>query len=125
MDEVFGAENFVAVINFKTMMPLESGDIESVVDYLCWYARDKERVKYRNLFAPKNVGADSEFVFADTEDGKYRRLTREEIAEFSETAGKLRIFNNVVNWSGRLSGNRPAVFRSKTSRFVSGFAMSY
>src|SRR5208282_1499153 len=37
MDEVFGPENFVALINFRSMMPLESGDIESVVDYLCWY----------------------------------------------------------------------------------------
>ena len=26
------------IINFKTMMPLESGNIESVFDYLCWYA---------------------------------------------------------------------------------------
>jgi adenine-specific DNA-methyltransferase len=49
LDEVFGRENFVALISFKTMMPLESGDIESVMDYLCWYARDKERLKYRNV----------------------------------------------------------------------------
>ena len=92
MDEVFGAENFVAVINFKTMMPLESGNIESVVDYLCWYARDKERMKYRNLYVPKTVGGQSEFVFADTEGGGYRRLAAEEIANFSETAGKHAIF---------------------------------
>jgi adenine-specific DNA-methyltransferase len=36
LDEVFGPENFIAVINFKSMMPLESGNIESVFDYLCW-----------------------------------------------------------------------------------------
>jgi adenine-specific DNA-methyltransferase len=92
LDEVFGPENFVAVINFKTMMPLESGEIESVYDYLCWYARDKERLRYRNLFVPKVVGEDSEFVFADTGGGNYRRLTREEIANFSETAQKCTIF---------------------------------
>jgi len=86
MDEVFGKENFVALINFKTMMPLESGDIESVYDYLCWYSRDKEQLKYRNLYVPKKVGEDSEFVFADTGDNGYRRLTREEIANFEETA---------------------------------------
>jgi len=92
LDEVFGAENFVAVINFKTMMPLESGDIESVCDYICWYARDKERVKYRNLYLPKNVGAGSEFVFADTENGGYRRLTGEEIAHFEDTAQNYAVF---------------------------------
>jgi adenine-specific DNA-methyltransferase len=92
LDEVFGPENFVAVINFKTMMPLESGEIESVYDYLCWYARDKERLKYRNVFIPKVVGEDSEFVFADTSGGNYRRLTPEEISNFSETAQKCAIF---------------------------------
>lgn len=93
MDEIFGASNFVACINFKTMMPLESGKIESVVDYLCWYARDKSRMKYNNLYNRKNVGAGSEFVFADTdENGGYRRLTSEEVENFSETASKYRVF---------------------------------
>jgi adenine-specific DNA-methyltransferase len=92
LDEVFGSKNFVAIINFKTMMPLESGHIESVFDYLCWYARDIEKFKYRNLFVPKSVGEGSEFVFADTKDGEYRKLTEEETREFGESAKKLRIF---------------------------------
>ena len=92
LDEVFGPKNFVAVINFKTMMPLESGQIESVFDYLCWYARDVEKLKYRNLFAPKSVGPGSEFVFADTPQGGFRRLTEEEINNFAETAKESRIF---------------------------------
>src|ERR1019366_3329251 len=48
LDEIFGAQNFVDVINFKTMMPLESGEIESVCDYICWYAREKSALKYRS-----------------------------------------------------------------------------
>jgi len=92
MDEVFGAENFVAAINFKTMMPLESGDIESVVDYLCWYARDHESMKYRNLYVPKKVGAGSEFVFADDGSSGHRRLTGDEVENFAETASKFNVF---------------------------------
>jgi adenine-specific DNA-methyltransferase len=92
LDEIFGAKNFVTVINFKTMMPLESGQIESVFDYLCWYAKDKTKLKYRNLFVPKIVGAGSEFVFADLPDGGYRRLTPYEVANFEETAAKENIF---------------------------------
>jgi len=92
MDDVFGADNFVALVNFKTMMPLESGNIESVVDYLCWYARDKERMKYHNLFVRKNVGKGSEFVFADEGSSGYRRLTSEEIDNFDDTAGQYRVF---------------------------------
>src|SRR5579883_2683693 len=92
MDKVFGAENFVAAINFKTMMPLESGDIESVVDYLCWYARDHESMKYRNLYVPKKVGAGSEFVFADDGSSGHRRLTGDEVENFAETASKFNVF---------------------------------
>ncbi|MEQ8974221.1 MAG: site-specific DNA-methyltransferase [Coleofasciculus sp. C1-SOL-03] len=92
MDEVFGKANFVATINFKTMMPLESGQINSVFDYLCWYAYDKNLLKYRNLFTPKNVGSGSEFVFVDEADGSYRRLTAEEINAFDEIARKYKVF---------------------------------
>jgi len=93
LDEVFGEENFVAVINFKTMMPLESGKIESVVDYLCWYAKSKPVMKYHNIWGRKNVGKGSEFVFADVgKDGDYRRLTKEEIDDFENTSKKERIF---------------------------------
>jgi adenine-specific DNA-methyltransferase len=92
LDEVFGAKNFVACINYKTMMPLESGQIESVVDYICWYARDSTRMKYRNLYVHKRVGAGTEFVFTDTADGGYRRLNVEEIRNFEETASSHAIF---------------------------------
>ena len=92
LDEVFGRKNFIACINYKTMMPLESGHIESVVDYVCWYARDATQMSYRNLFVEKRVGADSEFVFADTADGGYRRLTAEEIKNFEETAATNAVF---------------------------------
>jgi adenine-specific DNA-methyltransferase len=92
LDEVLGSENFIAVINFKTMMPLESGEIESVFDYLCWYSKDKKALKYRNLFTAKSVGLGSEFVFADTDDGEYRRLTKDELNNFEKTAETERIF---------------------------------
>ncbi len=73
-------------------MPLESGNIESVFDYVCWYSKDIKKLKYRNLFAPKNVGGSSEFVFADTDDGGFRRLTSDEIENFEASSAKLKIF---------------------------------
>src|SRR5205807_4929465 len=92
MDEVFGQCNFVALINFKSMMPLESGHIESVYDYICWYAKDIKKLKYRNLFVSKTTGQGSEFVFASNPDGSYRRLTHDELLDFENTAKTLKIF---------------------------------
>ena len=92
MDEAFGPGNFVALLNFRSMMPLESGEIESVFDYVCWYAKDKSKLKYRNLFVPKTVGEGSEFVFADSSGSGFRRLTSDEIRDFATTAKKVKVF---------------------------------
>lgn len=92
MDEAFGSENFVAQINFKSRMPLESGTLESVYDYVIWYAKDKAQLKYRNLYVPKKSGRGSEFIYCDTENGGYRQLTSEEIDNFEQYSKTLKIF---------------------------------
>ena len=92
LDEILGPDNFVGLLNFRSMMPLESGEIESVFDYLCWYAKDKAKIKYRNLFVPKTVGEGSEFVFGDSDGNGFRRLTSDEIRDFSVTAAKIKVF---------------------------------
>ena len=51
MDEIFNANNFVSVIPFrKKTMPLGAKNLESVTDYLLWYAVDIERMKFHPLF---------------------------------------------------------------------------
>jgi len=92
LDEVFGSENFVGLINYRSMMPLASGQIESVYDYVLWYAKRKENLKYRNLWIPKAVGGSSEFVLADTADGGYRRLTTDEVENIQRTLTEERVF---------------------------------
>ncbi len=80
MDEVFGKRSFIAAIAFRSMMPLESGEIESVTDYLCWYGGTGAPLKYRNLFQRKNLGRGTEFVFVEAPDGSARRLAARERA---------------------------------------------
>lgn len=91
IDEVFGKESFIAQINFKSMMPLESGRIESVFDYVVWYAKNKKHVKYRNLYSQKDSGDESEFVFCDDVSG-FRKLSKDERSAKNKESGNLRIF---------------------------------
>ena len=58
-DEVFGADNFVEVICFKTRMALGGRLLEGVFDYLVWYAKDKTKTKYRKLFYRSEVEGDN------------------------------------------------------------------
>lgn len=73
MDEVFGPENFVSQLLFRSMNPLESGQIESVYDHILWYARSKPSLKYRNLWQPKSLEG-AEFVFKDDSEGRTVRV---------------------------------------------------
>ncbi|HTV41354.1 MAG TPA: site-specific DNA-methyltransferase [Candidatus Sulfotelmatobacter sp.] len=122
MDEVFGSENFVAQINFKTRMPLESGTLESVFDYVLWYSKDKEHLKYRNLFIDKNFGKGSEFIYCDTKDGGYRKLTSEEIDNFEVTAKKEKIFkrSDLASSGYTPSCTFPIEFESRTFQTTGG-----
>ena len=79
MDEVLGAENFVACINFQSMTPLESGHIENVFDYIVWYAKTKETMKYRNLYVPKPLSGNAEFRYFQLDNDSHRELTKDEL----------------------------------------------
>ena len=79
LDEVFGPENFITSIAFRTMNPLESGHLESVYDHLVWYAHSRELMKYRNLWRSKGSGAASEFVYEDDQAGAVHRIPTDDI----------------------------------------------
>jgi len=78
MDEIFGDENFVSEIHFRSMMPMASGELENVFDHIIWYAKSKVSLKYHDLKRLKNVGSGSEFNLIDGKDGTFTRLSKEE-----------------------------------------------
>ena len=78
MDEIFGDENFVSNIHFRSMMPMSSGQLENVFDHIIWFARSKPSLKYRDLKRLKNLGGSSEFNLVDHRPGGFERLSRDE-----------------------------------------------
>jgi adenine-specific DNA-methyltransferase len=91
LDEVFGPDNFVAQITFKKTSGAGSfaggtTTLASTADYLLWYAKDKENVKYRQVYREKAIGGDGtdQYTWIETGDGKRLRIgaaTKEQIAE--------------------------------------------
>ena len=51
MDEVFGSENFISSISYRTSAPLSSKFIAGISDNILWYAKSRDSIKYRRLFA--------------------------------------------------------------------------
>jgi adenine-specific DNA-methyltransferase len=53
LDEVLGGENLISVVSFRTKIPLNALHLPNIADYLIWYAKDKQRVKFHRLFVPR------------------------------------------------------------------------
>ncbi len=82
LDEVFGPDNFCSIITFQKTGVMPSADLSKTVDFLLWYARDIERLKFRNLFLPRKKGDTSldRYDHIELPNGNSRRLTSEEIS---------------------------------------------
>ena len=57
MDEVFGDENLVSLITVQKAGSTFSQYLGGIADFVLWYAKDFDRVKYRALYADRNVFA--------------------------------------------------------------------
>lgn len=53
MDEVFGGDNFVCQIGFRTTMTKPTNFLNNVFDYLLWYSKDKNELKFRPLYVER------------------------------------------------------------------------
>lgn len=80
LDEVFGADNAVEIISFrKKGMPLTGQLLEGNCDYILWYAKQKDKIKFRQLFLRSNIEGDAHWNCIELPDGSRRKLTRQEI----------------------------------------------
>lgn len=64
MDEVFGEENFVSLISYAKTTGFSTTHLSSVADYIVWYAKSGDCMKFRNLHTEKKSFGD--------EKSKYR-----------------------------------------------------
>ena len=53
MDEVFGDENLVSTIVYRTTGNQKGGTLEPICDYVLFFCKDSARVKYRQLYLEK------------------------------------------------------------------------
>ena len=82
LDEVFGAENRVATVAFAKSGATSAKHLPQVADWLLWYAKDRERVKYRQLYETltrkEKLAHMSWHAMVELQDGSCRDLTKAE-----------------------------------------------
>ena len=96
MAEVFDEESFITVIPFrKKTMPLGSKTLESMTDYLIWYSKDKNKIKYRQLYSVSDYQSDNIWNNAELSNGSRRKMTKEEVENHSLLEAKARVYRLV------------------------------
>ncbi|MFN3259899.1 MAG: site-specific DNA-methyltransferase [Pikeienuella sp.] len=85
MDEVFGEENFCSLIAYKKTTgagsPSGSTDVlASIFDYVAWYAKSKDSIRYRRSYSEKRAGGDGSAQYTKIQfpDGLRRPASKEE-----------------------------------------------
>jgi len=94
LDEVFGKDQFCALIAFAKTSGLSRQILPSANDFLLWYAKDRELVKYHQLYEKKVLGDEGSLEYFNVElpDGSNRRTTADEIANPSQLPKGARVF---------------------------------
>jgi adenine-specific DNA-methyltransferase len=85
MDEVFGSENFCSQITCSKTTGTTGRLLPGTADYVLWFARDIEHVKYTQLFKEKAYGGEgaSMYTLVEMPNGERRRLTPQESGDLS------------------------------------------
>jgi len=96
MDEVFGDENSISTIGYKTSIGLGSRYLDNTINYLLWYVKDREQAKFRRLYKrlePWKAGA-TRYKQIRLRDLSERRVTPAEIRGASPLPDQSRIYRD-------------------------------
>jgi adenine-specific DNA-methyltransferase len=75
MDEIFGPESFISQITMQKTAGQDEKLLNNNADYLLWYARSKELIKFRPIFHLKDNVPDLAYSSVELADGSRRGLT--------------------------------------------------
>ncbi|MDI6897068.1 MAG: site-specific DNA-methyltransferase [Methanocella conradii] len=56
LDEIFGSKNFVGIIVFSKTTGFSGKTLSSIADFLVWYSKDINKIKYHQLYREKQAG---------------------------------------------------------------------
>jgi adenine-specific DNA-methyltransferase len=115
LDEIFGSENFISQIIFKTTASKASAALDCINDYLLWYSKDKDQIKYRPVFGERDTSSTEQryaYFDDDTEDKKINLSSDDEI----DINNKFRI--TALNSQGESKGDSSKSFTWRGNKYL-------
>ena len=119
LDEVFKAKNRVTMITYFTKGTTNTKLFPSVSSYILWYAKDKNKMKYRQFYEPlsdkEKIDRNSFGCHIEMSNGNTRGLKPEERKDPSLVPSKTKIFfrEKLMSQSSS-SGGEKYIYKGKT-----------
>ena len=107
MDEVFGVDNWVSTITLKKTAGQDERLINNVADYILWFARNKQSIKYRDLFSVRELSFQDlgQYGRIELANGARRGLSLEDFDVSGRLSVAGRPFQQIVATSSGHGGN--------------------
>lgn len=103
--------------------------IGNVADYILWYAKDIDKIKFRKLFLPKEFGGDGASAYKKIElvDGRRMSISDWERMEDSQfrydkrpKGSRVYTLGDLTSQSGGENARKPIIFNGKTYTIATG-----
>jgi adenine-specific DNA-methyltransferase len=118
MDEVFGSENFISLISFRTTSSLGGMYLGKSCDYVLFYGKSASQLKYRQLYKSRGIEDDvgARFTRLEMPDGTRRTLTSQERTDTGEIPKDARVYrhDNLTSQSGTDKSRFPVAFNGSS-----------
>jgi adenine-specific DNA-methyltransferase len=125
LDDAFGAGNFIQVIPFYKTTSQTSRTLPQTKDYLVWYARDYDALRYRQLYLAKHLqeAVAVSYDWVELPNGTRRPLTKEQRRDPHEvvrSGNRIITLDNLTSTSGGESTQFKYQFRGQSYQPRSG-----
>ena len=122
MDEVFGSDNLCAQITVVKTASATSEYLPEVSDHIIWFAKNRDRLKFRQSYTLKQVGGQGggQYTRVQDVDGVRRSLTKSELGGGELPTGS-RVFRLDNMTSQRPPGDFPVHIDGKNIRPSKGY----
>ena len=118
LDEIFTTDNFLRSFLFKKTGYLDSSLAPSNYDYILWYAKNRARLKNRELYVDKSDSKSflGQRLFVQERDGSRRIATISEAENFATMQGRDIFRTKAMQGSGTSGNIEPFCFRGGAVR---------
>ena len=120
LDQLFGEENFVCQIAFAKTTATSASLLPTTGDFLLWYAKDRQKVKYRQCYLQKSNALASYNLAEYRATGELRKLALSEVKDWSSLPDGWSILSAQNLRSQGVRANTTGSFQYQGRSFHSG-----